>query len=410
MYFYERGELKLGIPNFNALEVEALARSVAGPCYIYDLDDIERRSTALGQALEGINHGVHYAMKANANDTILRRLCSLGAGVDTVSGGEIQLAIEAGIHPEKIILSGVGKTVSEIELALRSRIKQINVESPQELKRIAAIAARLKVTANIVLRMNPDVSPKTHPYITTGFRENKFGLGESFLPELIEIFRASPQELKLCGLSIHIGSLLFDTGVMREAIDKTLKVYRNLQSMNFDLDRFDIGGGLGIHYETADDSKDFALISEYGLMVQDAFKDLKREPRFELLIEPGRILVARSGLLVTEVQYVKRTPDKTFVIVDSGMNHLLRPALYGATHRILPLRQLTSAAETVDVVGPICESSDFFAKNIALPRLQEGDLIGIADTGAYGFSMASRYNQHRLPSEVCVSRNRVVMI
>jgi diaminopimelate decarboxylase len=409
-FFYLHGRLKVGAENAapEALaDVAELAREAGGPIYIYDLDDIRARYEALSGALAqgpGITprHTLHYAMKANSHPEILKLLGSLGAGVDTVSAGEIRIAIAAGIPPGRIIFSGVAKTEKEIEYALEQGIKQINVESPQELERIARVAKRLGTMADVAFRMNPDVNPQTHPYITTGFRENKFGMDESFLPELIAILKREKSHLRPRGLTLHIGSQIFEIDVLAEAIEKTLAIHRHFENEGFRFDRLDIGGGLGVHYEQPTASSEAKLIENYGLMVRQLAKGLD----VEILTEPGRILVARAGLLVGEVQYVKQAPAKTFAILDTGMHHLIRPALYGAKHRVLPVALVSAPAKTYDVVGPICESSDFLAKDISLPEVRQGDLLAIADAGAYGFVMASHYNAHALPAEICVSRGR----
>lgn len=411
-YFYKDGSIHIGSAESQSRPVaDLLPQPWQRPVYVYDLDDIEKRYRALDRALGSSPHAIHYAMKANSHPKILAHLARLGAGVDTVSAGEIRLALEAGMPPERIIFSGVAKTVAEIEFALKSKIKQINVESPQELERIASIARRLGCTANVAFRMNPDVNPQTHPYITTGFRENKFGMSESTIPDLVAILRSSEGALRLRGLTMHIGSLLFDIAVFKEAMDKIIRVHRQLVEAGFELDRLDIGGGLGIRYETGDDHADFELMDVYGKMVNQTFSALKAERPdrpLELITEPGRILVGRAGLLVTEVQYIKKTEQKTFAIVDTGMHHLLRPALYGAKHRLLALKApATDARIKFDVVGPICESSDFFGKDVELPELRQGDLLGIADAGAYGYSMASRYNSHELPLEIVISQGTV---
>ncbi|MCE9619996.1 MAG: diaminopimelate decarboxylase [Planctomycetes bacterium] len=397
-FLYQHGALQVG-DETRVVEVEPLVRPLDRPAYVYDLDEIDRRFRVMNEALSGAKHTIHYAMKANSNSEILRRLSELGAGVDTVSGGEIQRALEAGVPAQRIIFSGVGKTRREIEVALGERIKQINVESPQELERIGEIADRLGATADVAFRLNPDVNPKTHPYITTGFRDNKFGMDESFMPELRGILARWPKRLRLRGFTMHIGSLLFDLGVIREAIEKTIAVHDSFKKEGHPLDRLDIGGGLGIDYGTEDEAKELDMIKQYGRMAIEATRGMK----VELLTEPGRVLVARAGLLVGQVQYIKATASKTFAIVDTGMHHLIRPALYGSKHRVLPLRQGTGKPVVYDIVGPICESSDFLAKDVSLPELKPGDRIGIADAGAYGFTMASQYNSHELPGEIVVS-------
>lgn len=403
-YFYRNGRLKVGSTT-ECADVMDLASSGEGPAYIYDLDNIRERFEALQSAFGSARHTIHYAVKANSHPAILGLLASLGAGADTVSGGEIRRALASGFSADRIIFSGVAKTVAEIEFALRSGIKQINIESPQELARVAEIAARIGCTADVAFRMNPDVNPKTHPYITTGFRENKFGMDESFLPELLPIVKGSEGRIRLRGLTMHIGSQLLEMDCFEEAIDKIVTIHATLVEQGHTLDRLDIGGGLGVRYETDDESDEFKFIQIYGQMASRKLSGLN----VEILTEPGRILVARSGVLVGEVQYLKKTPGRTFAIINTGMHHLIRPALYGAVHRILPVTpRSTQEPQKYDVVGPICESSDFVAKDIELPRLEQGDLLAIADSGAYGFTMASTYNAHDLPREIAVSKGKAL--
>ena len=406
-FFYRDGKLKVGSPGSSDSEcgdVATIAASRKGPVYIYDLDSVETRFKALAKSLEGQRNSIHYAMKANSHPKILAKIASLGGGADTVSAGEVRRALEAGIPADRIILSGVAKTVAEIEFALSKRIKQINVESPQELQRIADVAGRLGVKADVAFRMNPDVNPKTHPYITTGFRENKFGMDESFIPELVAILKKHSSELRLRGLTMHIGSQIFEIPVLKEAMEKIIGVHHKLVAQGFALDRIDIGGGIGIHYETDDETAELAMLAEYGAVARSLVKDLN----VELLTEPGRTIVARSGLLVGEVQYIKKAPAKTFAILDTGMHHLLRPALYQAKHRVLAVAKRAGATSQFDVVGPICESSDCLAKNVDLPELRQGDRLGLADSGAYGMAMASTYNSHELPAEIVISKGREV--
>ena len=410
-YFYRDGDLKIGT-EASFQSVAELIKDETTPVYVYDIDDVGMRYAAYEKALGGLNASLHYAMKANTNHGLLQRLARWGAGVDTVSAGEIRKALAAGVAPSKIIFSGVAKTKKEIAFAIDQKIKQINVESPAELARIIAIAREKKTLIDVAFRLNPDVNPQTHPYITTGFRENKFGMDESFLPELMQMLREAKDAVKLRGLTMHIGSLLFDLDVFREAAEKTLAVHHRLVKEGFDLDRFDIGGGLGIRYETGNADEELKMLASYGTMMREVIaKHFGADSKIEILCEPGRMIVARSGLLVTEVQYVKRAPAKTFAIVDTGMHHLLRPALYQAKHRILALKApsgpAATASQSYDIVGPICESSDVLAKNIELTDVREGDRLGIADSGAYGFSMASLYNSHELPREILVERGRV---
>jgi diaminopimelate decarboxylase len=398
-YSYQNGRLVAGSTdkNFDVLEI---ARKHDRPVYIYDLGDILSRARKFRAAFGMLNMSHHYAMKSNANAEILRAMAKDGFGVDTVSGGEIKLALENGFTADKIIFSGVGKTKAEIELAIKADIKQINVESPQELERIAEIAKKLSRKPSVAFRMNPDVNPQTHPYITTGFRENKFGMDFSFLPELKKILKGNSDNLRLRGVTLHIGSQLLELTALKDAITKTIAVYKELQAEGFEVDRFDIGGGLGINYSTDDATEELQRVAEFGKMVQELLTPLK----CEVLSEPGRILVARSGILVGEVQYIKSTEFKNFAILNTGMHHLLRPALYQAKHRVLAVENSTSVQQMkYDVVGPICESSDFLAKDVQLPKLKAGDYLAIADAGAYGFSMASNYNHHALPAEVVLT-------
>jgi diaminopimelate decarboxylase len=402
-YFYENGRLKLGTAE-KSIDVDTIAQKQMGPVYIYDLDSIESRISAMKQALKGLHHSLHYAMKANHAQVILKRFCQLDCGVDTVSAGELDRAEKAGFSPAQMIFSGVGKTRREIERALKLRIKQINIESPAELERINELALALGKTADIAFRLNPDVDAKTHPYITTGFRENKFGMDESFLPELAQRLKVL-KNVRFRGLTMHIGSALSDVDVICEAITKTLKVHDWFESQGFKLDRLDIGGGLGIAYETEDEASDFTLMAEYGKKVTELIN--RKHSHLEILTEPGRWLVGRCGILVGEVQYIKNAPAKNFAILDTGMHHLIRPALYSARHRVLPTVKSKGKDETYDVVGPICESSDFLAKSATLPALKQGDRLALADTGAYGAVMQSSYNSHPPPAEVFVRSGEV---
>ncbi len=375
--------------------------------YLYDLQGIGERVRELQTALSGLNMGIHYAVKANHHPEVIKTIAGLGCGVDVVSGGELNRALEAGVGGERIVFSGVGKSRGEIELALRQSIFQINVESPQELERIAKVGAELGLQAPVAFRMNPDVSPDTHPYIKTGFRDNKFGMDEALLPELFKILKENSAHLKLMGLTMHIGSQLRELSAVFEAVGKIWRLFEEIRSQGFDLQTLDVGGGLGIDYHSDSFKEEAELMKRYGQELRDRFSG-ERAKSVRLLCEPGRILVARFGLLLTQVEYVKRTPYKNFAIVNSGMHHLLRPALYQAQHRILPLSLGGSKAgasdqEVYDVVGPICESADVLGFDRRLPRLDEGDWLAVADCGAYGAVMASQYNLHELPEEVVLS-------
>ncbi|RME14858.1 MAG: diaminopimelate decarboxylase [Bdellovibrio sp.] len=292
----------------------------------------------------------------------------------------------------------MGKTEEEIRGALEFQIGQFNVESPQELLRVAKIAKSLGVVAPVAFRMNPDVNPQTHPYIRTGFRENKFGMDVSFLPQLEKILDSHPQALQLKGLTLHIGSQIQEMDPFKESIRKTWPLFLQLKEKYPSLRVFDVGGGLGIDYEKGDLQSEEQRIRHYGDFLNQFFSG---KDDVEVICEPGRILVGPFGLLVTQVQYIKSTPYKNFAIVDTGMHHLIRPALYSAFHRIFPLRDLGTKDErdVYDVVGPICESADVLGKERVLPLLKQGDYLAIADVGAYGAVMSMSYNSHQLPKE-----------
>jgi diaminopimelate decarboxylase len=363
---------------------QSLCDLVEEPSYIYSATGLRQRVEQFLAALAPLKNEfmVHYAMKANSHPKILKSFMGYGLGVDVVSGGELKKALDCGFEPQKIIFSGVGKTKSEIQFALEMKIKQINVESLPELERIASF----QKDVSIVLRLNPNVDAKTHPYISTGFKENKFGIDETQIPQFLETIRKNPC-LKLAGISSHIGSQIFDLNVIQEAIAKMRNLFQQIKDQGFDLKVFDVGGGVGIDYNQ-DAQSDFENMNRYGQILIKGLSDLP----VQIQMEPGRILVARSAALLTQVQYIKRTPHKTFIICDSGMNHLLRPALYQAEHRIFPLRQKAGEKMVCDVVGPVCESSDFLGKNREFTGIEQGDWLAIADTGAYGASMMSDYN------------------
>lgn len=370
-------------------------------CYVYDLQNISKRYEILKQSLSGLrNLSVHYALKANGHFQILKHLKSLGSEVDVVSLGELELALKNDFTAADVIFSGVAKSVEEINGAIDYGIKQINVESPQELIRIGELAAKKGKVMPVAFRMNPEVSPVTHPYITTGMSENKFGMDRSFVPQLVRILKKYKDSLKLRGLTMHIGSQLLDLNAMAEAIEKLRSIDHELKVLGFPSECLDIGGGVGIHYDTIDEEKDFEIMKDYGKIVVEALKDYPGE----ILIEPGRVLVGRSGVLLCQVEYIKQTPYKNFVIVNTGMHHLMRPALYQATHRIIPLRQNEKRSTKVyDLVGPICESTDFLGKNRIMRQIEQGEFLAICDTGAYGYCMANNYNFHALPKEFVLS-------
>lgn len=388
---------------FDGVRLAGLVKDEQDPTYVYSrkglMERVSQFQSILAKNLQQ-RFFIHYAVKANAHPELLKMMKTQNLGVDVVSGGELKKSLEAGFTPQQMIFSGVGKTKEEIRFALRSQIKQINVESVSELRRIAELAVELKIKAPVVLRLNPAVDPKTHPYISTGFRENKFGIEESALGECLALLRKFP-DLHLMGLSTHIGSQLTEFSALREAFQKMRIQFETLRGQGFQLSTFDVGGGLGIDYQLTS-SKDIELMEQYGQVLAQELAGLEAQIQFE----PGRILVGRCGVLLTQVQYIKKTPYKNFVICNSGMHHLLRPALYQAYHRIFPLEQRpeenSSEKWMADVVGPICESSDFLGRDRAFSGLIEGDWLCVAEAGAYGASMASQYNAFPLPREIFV--------
>jgi diaminopimelate decarboxylase len=368
------------------------------PVYLYSRKVIRAQAKTFLSGVAGAHHGAtraFYALKANSNLEILRTLRLAGLGIDAVSAGEIRRGLSAGFSPDQIIFSGVGKTTSEIEFALKKDILQINAESVPELERILSLTKALKKSARIALRFNPAVNPKTHPYIATGFRENKFGIDRKQLPAAMAVIKASGGRVQFQGLSMHIGSQLFDFSSLGEAIVHARTVTEDLAGQGFPSVRLDVGGGLGVDYHKNSEQVDPKFFARY---LQELKKGLKGF-RGEVCFEPGRAIVARSGMLLGQVQYLKRTPHKNFLVLNTGMHHLLRPSLYQAFHRVVPVVRRAGATSTWDIVGPVCESSDVIGTERRFGPLQELDWVGILDAGAYGFSMASDYNSFGLPEE-----------
>ena len=328
--YYKSGHLHFGL--LSPLDIKEFSQNKKTPFYLYHLGIFQERLSLLEKSV-GEKTKIHYAMKANPHLDILKLLQKLNHGVDVVSGGEMDLALKAGFKNDHIIYSGVGKTKEELTQALSLAIKQINVESAQELTRIGELCRSLKKRVSVALRINPHVNPKSHPYIVTGFQENKFGVDVNQMLELKEILNKYKDSITLIGLTLHIGSQIIQVEVFREAIQKTKSLFTSLKSEGFKMKSLNVGGGLGIFYSSGEESKERELMKSYGKMLQSETSSLA----CEVLCEPGRWLVARSGLLITEIQYIKKTEFKNFLVVDTGMNHLLRPALYQSYHRILPL-------------------------------------------------------------------------
>lgn len=398
-----------GGPRILFCEGASLARLAARhgtPLYVYSAETIRTRLRAFGQAFRAIPHTVCYSVKANSTLATLRLVAQQQAGFDVVSSGELERVLRAtSKSAAKVVFSGVGKTVPEIELALKSGILLFNVESASELRALAATAVRLKKKAPIALRVNPDVSAKTHPYISTGLHEHKFGVP---IPEARRLYAeaAGHSHLRVAGVSVHIGSQITDISSFTDALNRVAELVRELRGVGHDVQYVDAGGGLAIPY--METSEPFARqLAAYAKAVLDPLRKLN----VHLLLEPGRSIVGPGGVLLTRVLYRKTNNGKRFLIVDAAMNDLLRPSLYGAYHEIVPV-QLSSLSEreTTDVVGPICETGDFLARNRELPVMQEGDLLAVLDAGAYGSTLSSNYNTRGRAAEMLVegTQSRVI--
>jgi diaminopimelate decarboxylase len=394
--------------------VEPLARKFGTPLYVYSQRTLTEHFQKLDAAMSPVNHLVCFSVKSNSNRSALRALANLGSGFDIVSGGELQRVIAAGGDPRRCVFAGVGKTEDEIEFALRQGIYSFNAESEPELQRINRIAARLKKIAPIAVRVNPGVYAYTHAKITTGTYENKFGI--QF--EQVEGVYARAGKLKnlwLRGLQMHIGSQITETTPFEQAVRKILPLLKRLQE-KYPLEFFSVGGGLGIVYKPALASgaaawwktpaaKNILTPQKYaGRLVP-----LLRPLNLKILIEPGRFIAGNAGILVTRVEFVKKTGRKNFIIVDAAMNDLIRPAFYDAYHEIVPLTRKNGVQISSDVVGPICESSDFFCKDRPLPKFGEGDYLALLSAGAYGFAQASNYNTRPRAAEILVSGKRAAV-
>ncbi len=376
--------------------VETIAAQVGTPLYIYSGATLERHFSAFDQSFGAVPHLTCYSVKACSNIALLRLFSRLGAGVDVVSGGEIFRAVKAGVPADRIVYSGVGKTQSEIQYALECDILQFNVESAQELELISRAATASGRRARIAFRINPDVDPKTHPYISTGLKKNKFGIAkESALAEYKKA--AALPGIEVTGIACHIGSQITEVSPFIDALRRVKEFVKALENEGIRIRQIDLGGGLGIVY------KDEAppSPSAYAEAVIAEMKGLD----CRLLLEPGRVIVGNSGALVARVLYTKKSEAKNFVIVDAGMNDLVRPSLYDAYHEIRPVRRTGASVITADIVGPICESGDFLARGREVPDFRQGDLIAAMSAGAYGFSMSSNYNSRPRVAEVLVRGN-----
>ncbi len=370
-----------------------IADEVGTPCYVYSFATLDRHLRVFQEALAKIPHLLCYAMKANSNLAILRAVVRRGGGADIVSGGELFRALTAGIPPDRIVYSGVGKGAAEMAYALKAGILLFNVESEEELETLHEVAKQAGRKASVAIRVNPDINPRTHPYISTGLKKSKFGIpiGQS-LP-LYEKGRRLGG-LKMIGISCHIGSQITQVRPFLEALAKLRQLMETLRRQGFEIRTLDLGGGLGIPYHNEKPPSPAA----YGKALAKELKGIDAT----VLFEPGRVIVGNAGILLTRVLYRKQQGAKRFVVVDGGMNDLIRPSLYGSYHEILPVRRTGGKKQRVDVVGPICESGDFLAENRPLPVLKGNDLLAVMSAGAYGFTMASNYNSRPLVAEVLV--------
>ncbi len=379
------------------IDFKALADKYKTPLYVYDFDYMSAQYNELKEAFRARKSIVAYAIKANSNLSVVKHFAKLGAGADCVSIGEVRRALLAGIPPYKIIFSGVGKRDDEIAEAIQSDILYINVESEAELGRVELIAKELGKTSRISVRVNPNIDPKTHPYISTGLHDNKFGVDLDTAKRMY-IKAKNSESLDPVGIHFHIGSQLTELQPIYEAAEIVADLVRSLEAIDIELKFFDIGGGLGITYKDEETIKPY----DYAQAILGTLKGLD----LTVLCEPGRFLTANAGYFLTKVLYEKQNGEKKFVVVDGAMNDLLRPSLYKAYHKIEALTNSNEEEREVDIVGPVCESGDFFAKDYPLPPLEHNDLLVIHSAGAYGFTMASNYNTRGRSAEVAVENNK----
>jgi len=382
------------------MDIKELAQQYGTPLYVYDFDYIKERYSSLKDAFAGKKSLINYAVKANSNLSVIALLATLGAGADCVSIGEVKRALSAGVSKYKIIFSGVGKRDEEIRAALEYDILLINLESEAEMKRVEMVAKALGKEARISIRVNPNIDPQTHPYISTGLHENKFGV-EIEMAKRMYIYAKKSAFLNPIGIHFHIGSQLTKLEPIAEACGIVADLVRSLKAIDIDIKFFDVGGGIGVVY---DDEQTIAP-QAYTDAIFQATKGLD----VTILCEPGRYMVANAGVFLTKVLYEKVNTEKRFVIVDGAMNDLIRPSLYNAYHRIEAVAK-EGEKTPADVVGPVCESGDFLGKNVPLPPLEHDDLLAVYSAGAYGFTMASNYNTRPKPAEVAIQGDKIKLI
>jgi diaminopimelate decarboxylase len=404
-FTYKNNEL-----HCDALPINKLAKKFGTPLYVYSATAIRERYRILERAFHHVRHTLCYSVKANSNLSILRLLAGMGAGFDIVSGGELERVRRAQKKAiKKVVFSGVGKTAAELELALHHGILQFNVESEGELELLAECAGKLRKTANVALRVNPDVPAETHPYISTGLREHKFGVTIGSARELCRRAGAH-KHLRVSGVSLHIGSQIGDVAPFHLAMERTVDLVQQLTADRHNIRFIDAGGGLGISYNSAAQVDFSDLAHRYAEALMTPLERLKTQ--VHLLLEPGRSIIAPAGALVTRVLYLKRNGNKQFTIVDAAMNDLIRPSLYHARHEITPVNFSAPGAKKTqsDIAGPVCESGDFLAHDAWLPAVNPGENLCVLDAGAYGMSLASNYNSRPRVAEVLVDSKRVRLI
>jgi diaminopimelate decarboxylase len=398
------------------IPVQSIAEEFGTPLYLYSRQQLLDNFRAIDGSFAGVDHITCYALKANSNHELLKLLVSEGAGADAVSAGEIHLALKAGFAPSKITFAGVGKRDDEIEYALGKEIFSFNIESLQELEVINGIAARLGTKARVALRINPDIDASTHPYISTGLKTNKFGIDISVAIDAFK-FAASLPNIQVDGIHTHIGSQILKVDPFVQTAETVVKMVKDLRGIGIDIHHIDFGGGFGVTYRNAIkhpllpevEATEADVAPSNDLFITSVLPILKQSG-CTLVIEPGRSIIANAGILVTKVLYLKDNGVKKFVIIDAGMNDLLRPSLYNAFHQIVPLELQQREIDNVDVVGPVCESGDFLARDRDVQSMQRGEYLAVLTAGAYGIVNASHYNARLRPAEVLVNGDKVRVI
>lgn len=398
---FENFSYKNNLLHCENIDLVTIANQVGTPFYVYSKKTMVDRFKDFQKAFEDIPHQIHYAIKSSSNINIIKLFCSLGAGLDVNSGGELYRALKAGANPKNILFTGVGKTDEEILFALQNDIFLFKIESFQELELLNQLAKQENKIANIAIRINPNVDPKTHPYITTGLYESKFGIAQELAIDAFKLAKKLPN-LKILGIDMHIGSQITNVDAFREAVVIMNGLIFQLRSMGIEIEHFDVGGGLGVQYN----DEPVPDVFEYA----NAIKEELKKSSCKIIFEPGRYLTADAGALVTKTLYTKSNRDKNFLVVDAAVNDLMRPALYDAFHDILPVLKSSREKKIYDIVGPACETGDFFAKEREFVETHRGELIAIMSAGSYGFCMSSNYNSRRRAAEVMVDNDKFYVI